>query len=89
MKNNNFYKIKSTLELQFENSNLCDISYNSYLPEFNIQKSKRSTISLLKEEKSLVFMIESNDITAFRASINEIISFGRVIEGVFKIIEKS
>ncbi|MBY8988926.1 MAG: hypothetical protein KGD61_10770 [Candidatus Lokiarchaeota archaeon] len=89
MKNDNFYKIKSTLELQFENSNLCDISYNSYLPEFNIQKSKRSTISLLKEEKSLVFMIESNDITAFRASINEIISFGRVIEGVFKIIEKS
>ncbi|MCK4384588.1 MAG: hypothetical protein KAW66_14910, partial [Candidatus Lokiarchaeota archaeon] len=82
MNNNNFYKIISTLELQFKNSHLCDISYNSFLPEFNIQKSKRSTISLQKEEKSLVFTIESNDITAFRASINEIISFGRTIDGV-------
>lgn len=89
MNNNNFYKIISTLELQFKNSHLCDISYNSFLPEFNIQKSKRSTISLQKEEKSLVFMIESNDITAFRASINEIISFGRTIDGVLKIVEKS
>ena len=89
MNSNTLYKIKSTLELQFENANLCNISYNSFLPEFNIQKSKRSTISLLKEEKSLVFQIESNDITAFRASINEIISFGRTIDGVLKIIEKS
>jgi tRNA threonylcarbamoyladenosine modification (KEOPS) complex Pcc1 subunit len=89
MTSNNFYKIKSTLEFRFENSNLCDISYNSLLPEFNIQKSKRSTVSLLKEEKSLIFQIESNDITAFRASINEIISFGRTIDGVLKIIDKS
>ena len=85
----NSYRIKSTLEVQFKNSNLCDISYNSFLPEFNIQKSKRSTISLHKGEKSLVFNIESNDITAFRASINEIISFGRIIDGVLKIVEKT
>ena len=89
MDNGNSYKIKSTLEIQFINSNLCDISYNSFLPEFNVQKSKRSIISLQKEEKSLVFQIESNDITAFRASINEIISFGRAIDGVLKIVEKS
>ena len=89
MNNNNLYKIKSTLELQFKNSNLCDISYTSFLPEFNIQKSKRSSISLQKEEKSIIFIIESSDITAFRASVNEIISFGRTIDGVLKIVEKS
>jgi tRNA threonylcarbamoyladenosine modification (KEOPS) complex Pcc1 subunit len=85
---NNHYKIKSTLEIHFKDSELCNISYNSFLPEFNIQKSKRSTISLQKEEKSLVFQIESSDITAFRASINEIISFGRTLDGVLKIVEK-
>ena len=89
MPSDNYYKIKSTLEFQFETSNLCDISYNSFLPEFNIQKSKRSTVSLQKEEKSLIFQIESNDITAFRATINEIISFGRTIDGVLKIVKKS
>lgn len=83
------YKIKSSLEIQFKNSNLCEISYNSFYPEFNIQKSRRSSISLLKKEKSLVFQIESNDITAFRASINEIISFGRTLDGVLKIVEKA
>jgi tRNA threonylcarbamoyladenosine modification (KEOPS) complex Pcc1 subunit len=88
MDNNNYYNIKSTLEIHFKNSELCNISYNSFLPEFNIQKSKRSTISLQKEEKSLVFQIESSDIIAFRASINEIISFGRTLDGVLKIVEK-
>ena len=87
MNTDNSYKIKSSLEIQFKNSHLCDISYNSFLPEFNIQKSKRSTISLLKKEKSLMFQIESNDITAFRASVNEIISFGRTLDGVLKIVE--
>lgn len=87
MNTDNSYKIKSSLEIQFKNSNLCDISYNSFLPEFNIQKSKRSTISLVKKEKSLVFQIESNDVTAFRATINEIISFGRTLDGVLKIVE--
>lgn len=89
MNSDNFYKIKSTLEIQFKNSNLCDIAYNSFLPEFKSQKSKRSKISLVKEENSLIFHIESNDITAFRASINEIISFGRIIDGVLKIVKKT
>ncbi len=89
MNKNNFYTIKSTLKLKFNTSKLCDISYNSFLPEFNIVKSKRSTISMKKEEYSLIFQIDSDDITAFRASINEIISFGKVIDSTLKIVENS
>jgi tRNA threonylcarbamoyladenosine modification (KEOPS) complex Pcc1 subunit len=89
MSNNNLLTIKSILEFQFKTPELCSYSYNSYLPEFNIHKSKRSTISLKKEENSLIFSIESKDITAFRASINEIISFGRVFEGVMNIVNKT
>ncbi|NHJ20564.1 MAG: hypothetical protein EAX91_06460 [Candidatus Lokiarchaeota archaeon] len=89
MEKNTSFKIKSTIEILFKNPDLCNISYNSFLPEFNIQKSKRSKISLQKQEKSLIFQIESNDITAFRASINEIISFGRILEGVLKIVKNS
>jgi tRNA threonylcarbamoyladenosine modification (KEOPS) complex Pcc1 subunit len=89
MENNNSFKIKSTFEIHFKNPDLCSISYNSFLPEFDIQRSKRSKISLQKQEKSLIFQIESNDITAFRASINEIISFSRILEGVLKIVKNS
>ncbi len=89
MNNNNLLIIKSTLEFQFRTPELCNYSYNSFLPEFEIQKSKRSTISLKKEENSLIFSIESKDITAFRATINEIISFGRIFEGVLNIVNKS
>ena len=89
MNKNNLLIIKSTLEFQFRTPELCNYSYNSILPEFKVQKSKRSTISLKKEQNSLIFLIESRDITAFRASINEIISFGRIFEGVLNIVNKT
>jgi tRNA threonylcarbamoyladenosine modification (KEOPS) complex Pcc1 subunit len=90
MNKNNLLIIKSTLEFQFKTPELCNYSYNSFLPEFNeVQKSKRSTLSLKKEENSLIFSIESKDITAFRATINEIISFGRIFEGVLNIVNKT
>ena len=89
MNKNNLLIIKSTLEFQFKTPELCNYSYNSILPEFKVQKSRRSTISLKKEEKSLIFLIESRDITAFRASINEIISFGRIFEGVLNIVNNT
>jgi len=89
MNKNNLLIINSTVEFQFKTSDLCDFSYNSILPEFKVQKSKRSTISLKKEENSLIFLIESRDITAFRASINEIISFGRIFDGVLNIVNNT
>ncbi len=89
MVKDNYLTIKSTLEFQFTSPELCNYSYNSLLPEFKNQKLKRSTISIIKEENSLIFSIESKDITAFRASINEIISFGKIIENSLKIIDKS
>ncbi len=89
MNKNNLLFIKSTLEFQFKTLELCNYSYNSFLPEFKVLKSKRSTISLKKEEKSLIFSIESKDITAFRATINEIISFGRIFEGVLNVVNET
>ena len=89
MNKNSLLNIKSRLEFVFSTPELCNYSYNSILPEFEIQKSKRSTISLKKEENSLIFLIESKDITAFRATINEFISFGRIFEGVLNIVNKT
>ncbi len=89
MNKNNLLIIKSTLEFQFKTPELCNYSYNSILPEFKVQKSKRSTISLKKEENSLIFSIESKDITAFRATVNDIISFGRIFEGVMNIVNNT
>ncbi len=89
MVKDNYLIIKSTLEFQFTSPELCNYSYNSLLPEFKNQKLKRSTISIIKEENSLIFSIKSNDITAFRATINEIISFGRIFEGVLNVVNRA
>ena len=89
MNKDNYLTIKSTLEFQFTSPELCNYSYNSLLPEFKNQKLKRSTISINKKEKSLIFSIESKDITAFRATINEIISFGRIFEGVLNVVNRT
>ena len=84
----NIFNIKATVELIFTNSETRDISYNSFLPEFNKQKTKRSKMRIEKKSKSIIFYVESTDITAFRASINDIIGFGKVIEGVLEITTK-
>ena len=46
------FSIKSTIELKFTNPKVCDFAYNSYLPEFERLKSKRSKESILKHEDS-------------------------------------
>ncbi|MFX1391432.1 MAG: KEOPS complex subunit Pcc1 [Promethearchaeota archaeon] len=86
----NSFSVKSIIQLKFSTSHIRDISYNSFLPEFNKLQTKRSKLIMRKKDDLfIIFEIENNDITAFRASINEIISFGKVIEDSLKIVEKS
>ena len=88
MSNNNSFSIKSTIEFQFDTSQIRDISFNSFLPEFKRLKTKRSEISIEKKNSlGIVFNIKSSDITAFRASVNEIISFGKIISDSIKIVD--
>jgi len=84
------FSIKSTLELHFKNFQLRNISYISFLPGLKKMQTKRSNISIEKTNNdSIQFNIESRDITAFRASINEIISFGKIVENTMNCINNS
>lgn len=86
----NSFSIESTIEFQFISSKIRDISYNSFLPEFTKLQTKRSEVFMEKKNDNfIVFNIRSSDITAFRASINEIISFGKVIDNTSKIVDNS
>ncbi len=85
MNQNNYYSINSTIELKFDNSHTRDISYNSFLPELNQTRSKRSQTKMEKVNKSIMFYVESSDITAFRASVSDIIGFGKIIEGTLTL----
>ncbi|MFX0042652.1 MAG: KEOPS complex subunit Pcc1 [Candidatus Hodarchaeota archaeon] len=86
----NYFIIKATIEIKFKNPQLRDISYNSFLPEFTKLQTKRSVVLMEKKnDNSLSFQIESQDITAFRATINEIISFGKIIDNTLKITDNS
>jgi tRNA threonylcarbamoyladenosine modification (KEOPS) complex Pcc1 subunit len=87
-KKDNFFSIKSSIEFDFLNENFRDIAYNSFMPEFNKLKTHRSEISINKNENSIIFQINSKDITAFRASVNEIITFGKIVDNCFYLIEK-
>lgn len=87
MSNSNYFSIKSTIELTFKDSNTCSLAYNSFSPELNKVKSHRSSIFMEKRNNILVFTIESADITAFRASISDIISFGKIIDSTLELCE--
>ncbi|MBY9008000.1 MAG: hypothetical protein KGD63_14760 [Candidatus Lokiarchaeota archaeon] len=87
MKKQNDCSIKSSIEFYFNNTKNRDISFITFLPEFNKINSKRSRITMEKEgENYLKFYIDSNDITAFRASINEIITFRKIYENIIELI---
>jgi len=83
MDNQDILTIESKVVIKFSNSDLCNIAYQSFLPDFNTKSSPRSKITIDKDNSSLIFTINSIDITAFRASINEIINFGRIISEIY------
>ncbi len=90
MSQNKIFSIESLVELKFNNSETRDISYNSFIPGIKKLQTNRSKVFIEKRNPNvLIFKIESNDITAFRASINEIISFGKVIDDTISITEIS
>jgi tRNA threonylcarbamoyladenosine modification (KEOPS) complex Pcc1 subunit len=81
------FSIQSTIKFTFENSDLCSYCYNTFIPELNGFESTRSNVLMEKKDKSLLFTVQSNDITAFRASVNEIIGFGKIIDQSIHISE--
>ena len=71
MNQDNSFSINTTVELLFNDSQIRDISYNSFIPEIQKLQTKRSSIVIEKKNKNmLLFKIKSRDITAFRASMN-------------------
>ncbi len=90
MSQNEIFSIESLIELKFNNSDTRDISYNSFVPEIRKLQTQRSKVLIEKKNRNiLIFKIVSNDITAFRASINEIISFGKIIDNTISITENT
>lgn len=85
MNQSNPFSIKSTVELKFNNLETRDIAYNSFLPEFDKIKTERSKITIENSGNSLIFNIECTDITAFRASVSEIIGFGKIVENTIEL----
>ena len=90
MSQNHIFSIKSWIQLKFSNPETRDISFNSFIPELKKLQTNRSKVLVEKKNsKLLIFEIESNDITAFRASVNEIISFGKIIDNTMRLTEIS
>ena len=81
------FSIKSEIELIFNNSKIRDYAYSSFLPELKKSKSWRSTITMQKTENSLKFLIASEDITAYRAAVSDIVALGKIIESTTNIFE--
>lgn len=90
MQSGNAFSIKGNINFLFRNSNHRDIAYNSYFPELKKLQTKRSKLSMKKEnEKKLLFLIICSDITAFRATINDVIALGKIVENCIKIFDTS
>jgi len=83
-------KVESTVILKFNDSYTRDISYNSFIPEIKNLQTDRSKIMIEKDNKqTIIFKIKANDITAFRATMNEVIIFGKIVDNTKQLVEIS
>jgi len=76
-------KIISSIKFEFNSPKDAEIFYKSFIPEFQDMPMKRSkwTISEPKvDSKKIIFQIDSQDATAFRATINSLIQFANIVE---------
>ena len=76
-------KIINSIKFEFNSPSDAEIFYQSFIPEFQDMPMKRSkwTISKPKADSSeIFFQIESEDATAFRATINSLIQFANIVE---------
>ncbi len=76
-------KIFNTITFRFENPNNASIFYNSFLPEFEDMPLKRSKWEICHPDQNLneiIFKIQSEDATAFRATINSLVQFANIVE---------
>ena len=87
MKHKRPFFIKSKIELVFSNPELSKFAYKSFLPDLSSKRSSRSVINVKLSNESLFFYIKSRDITSYRASINEIINLGKIVEDTIEIYD--
>ena len=76
-------KIISSIKFEFNSAKDAEIFYRSFIPEFRDMPMKRSkwTISEPKvDSNEILFQIDSEDATAFRATINSLIQFANIVE---------
>ena len=76
-------KIISSIKFEFNSASEAEIFYKSFIPEFQDMPMKRSkwTISNPKvDSNEIIFQIDSEDATAFRATINSLIQFANIVE---------
>ena len=81
------FTLKTQVGFNFTDSEIRDHSFESYLPEVEKLNTHRSKLEMKKNgDLELIFMIECADITAFRATMSDIISFGKIIEQGIQLV---
>lgn len=76
-------KLSSTVVFRFDSPEDASIFYHSFMPEFHSIPMKRSTWDISSPEPTsneITLQIESEDATAFRATINSVIIFAHAVE---------
>lgn len=67
--------IKSDIAIEFENQKQAKIIYESIILEFETAPDYRSSMSLTLDESRILIIIDAEDSTSFRASVNSAIKW--------------
>lgn len=76
------------LEIITLSPEVAQIIHKAILPEINSFSSKRSIVNFKVKENILTIKIESNDVSAARASINGILRWIKMSSKLFEVFSK-
>ena len=81
-------KVQAVVHLILSSERRSQIIFNAIKPETEIMLTSRSKVQINREGESLILIIEANDTSALRASMNSYLRFISLTKNVLDAIDK-
>jgi KEOPS complex subunit Pcc1 len=81
--------VESEIEIIFDSNSQAQVVFDAVNPEISSSPSKRSSMEMIVNGKSIFIKIQSNDSASFRASLNSSIKWIMLSMEVFELNQEN
>lgn len=89
MSRENAWQIVDKMSIDMRTEENAAIFYDAFIPELATMPTRRSSLEINQQNNRIIFDLKAKDITAFRATVNSILQFANVVDGLVEYIDKN